>query len=166
MNRLIPHPLTSAATFAGWLVVNATLDPGHVALALVLALTLPPLLGRLVPDARVRRPALALRLFVTFLWDIVAANLQVARRILGSEAAIRPRFVWVPLDIASDHGITALAAMITMTPGTLSAEISADRRALLVHALDVDDEVALVAEIKRRYEQPLMEILPAGEDGK
>ena len=91
-------------------------------------------------------------------------NLQVARRILASESALRPRFVWVPLDIASDHGITALAAMITMTPGTLSAEISADRRALLVHALDVDDEAALVAEIKQRYEQPLMQILPAGEE--
>jgi multicomponent K+:H+ antiporter subunit E len=126
----------------------------------VLALVLPPLLGRLVPDARVRRPGLALRLLATLLWDIVVANLQVARRILGPEAAIRPRFVWVPLDIASDHGIVTLAAMITMTPGTLSAEVSADRRALLVHALDCDDASALVAEIKRRYERPLMEILP------
>ncbi len=160
MSRLIPHPLTSAATFAGWLVVNSTLDPGHVALALLLALALPPLLGQLVPEARVRRPGLALRLFIVFLWDIVVANLQVARRILGPESAIRPRFVWVPLDISSDQGIVALAAMVTMTPGTLSAEISADRRALLVHAFDVDDEAALVAEIKRRYEQPLMEILP------
>lgn len=160
MSRLVPHPLTSVATVAGWLVVNSSLDPGHIALALLLGLALPPLLGRLVPDAAVRRPGLALRLLAMLLWDIVVANLQVARRILGPEAAIRPRFVWVPLDIASDHGIVALAAMVTMTPGTLSAEVSADRRALLVHALDVDDASALVAEIKRRYERPLMEILP------
>lgn len=160
MSRLLPHPLTSAATFAGWLVVNSSIDPGHVALALLLALALPPMLGRLVPEGRLRRPGLALRLLATLLWDIVVANLQVARRILGPESAIRPRFVWVPLDIASDHGIFALAAMITMTPGTLSAEVSADRRGLLVHALDVDDEAALVQEIKRRYEKPLMEILP------
>lgn len=160
VNRLLPHPLTSAATFAGWLVVNSTLDPGHVALALLLAITLPPLLGQLVPEGRVRRPGLALRLLGTLLWDIVVANLQVARRILGPESAIRPRFVWVPLDIASTHGIVTLAAMITMTPGTLSAEISEDRCWLLVHALDVDDDAALVAGIKRRYEQPLMEILP------
>ena len=50
--------------------------------------------------------------------------------------------------------------MITLTPGTLSADLTPDRRWLLVHALDVDDEAALVAQLKRRYERPLAEILP------
>jgi len=161
MKRLLPHPLVSAATLAAWLLLNATLDPGHIVLATVLALCLPQLLADVLPNIRVaRRPGLALRLTGTLLWDIVVANLQVARRILGSESAIHPRFVWLPLDIANPHGIVTLAAMITMTPGTLSADISADRRWLLVHAFDVEDEAAVIDEIKRRYEKPMMELFP------
>ena len=53
-----------------------------------------------------------------------------------------------------------LAGTITMTPGTLSAELSADGRSLLVHGLDVPDPGALVAEIKSRYEARLLEIFP------
>jgi hypothetical protein len=64
----------------------------------------------------------------------------------------------VPLDIADPHAILSLAGIITMTPGTLSAELSPDRRYLLVHAFNVDDEAALIAQIKSRYEAPLKEM--------
>jgi multicomponent K+:H+ antiporter subunit E len=90
--------------------------------------------------------------------DIVTSNIDVARLILGRESAIQPRFVWVPLTITDPHGIVALAGIITMTPGTLSAELAPDRSHLLVHAFNVDDEAALIASIKTRYELPLMEI--------
>jgi multicomponent K+:H+ antiporter subunit E len=83
---------------------------------------------------------------------------EVARRILGPEAALKPRFVWVPLDIQQPWGIATLAGIITLTPGTVSSDLSADRRYLLVHALNEDDPAALVATIKARYERPLMEI--------
>jgi multicomponent K+:H+ antiporter subunit E len=66
--------------------------------------------------------------------------------------------VWVPLDIRDPNGILALAGIITMTPGTLTADLTEDRRFLLVHAFDVDDEAALIAQIKARYEEPLREI--------
>jgi multicomponent K+:H+ antiporter subunit E len=75
--------------------------------------------------------------------------------VLGPEHLVQPRFVWVPLDIRDAHGIVALAGIITMTPGTLSAELADDRRHLLIHAFDVEDEAALVADIKKRYEAPL-----------
>ena len=92
------------------------------------------------------------------LGDIVKSNIVVARQVLGPESRIRPAFVWVPLDIRDPHGIVALAGIITLTPGTLSSELSDDRRHLLVHAFNVDDEQALIAEIKQRYEAPLREI--------
>ena len=56
--------------------------------------------------------------------------------------------------------ITALASLITLTPGTVSAELSDDRRYLLIHALDLQDPEALIDEIKSRYEAPLKEIFP------
>lgn len=157
--KLVPAPLLSATLFVAWLLLNNTVDPAHLVLGAALALVVPHFTERFRPDRpRLRAPLVAARLLATVLWDIVLANLEVARRILGPEAAIAPRFVWVPLAIRDPHGIVLLAGIVTMTPGTLSAELSADRTRLLVHAFNVDDEAALVATIKRRYETPLLEI--------
>jgi multicomponent K+:H+ antiporter subunit E len=101
-----------------------------------------------------------LRLGLRVLWDIVLSNLEVARRVLGPEARLRPGFVWVPLAVRNPYAITTLAAIITLTPGTVSAELSADRRYLLVHALHLEDPEALVRAIKARYEAALLEIFP------
>lgn len=159
MNRLLPAPLLSALLFVVWLLLVHTLDPAHILLAALLAVVVPWFTERLRAESpRIRRPLVIARLAVTVLWDIVLSNIEVARRILGPESAITPRFVWVPLDLGDPHAILALAGIITMTPGTLSADLSPDRRHLLVHAFNVDDEVALVAQIKARYEAPLKEI--------
>jgi multicomponent K+:H+ antiporter subunit E len=168
MSRVFPSPLASALVFVVWLLLNNTLDPAHVVLALLLAVALPWITAPLRPDVpRIRRWDVALRLALVLLRDIAMSNIDVARRILGPEAAIQPRFVWVPLTLRNPHGVLTLAGMITMTPGTISAELSPDRRHLLVHALHVDggDEGAaqLVATIKRRYEQPLIQIFDHGE---
>lgn len=159
MRRLLPSPLLSAALLLVWLLLNDTLAPGQLLLGALLALALPPLTDRLRPErARLRRPLRAARLLVVVLVDIVLANIEVARRILGPESVLRPRFVWLPLDIRDPYGIAALAGIITLTPGTVSSDLSADRRYLLVHAFNCDDPAALVASIKQRYERPLMEI--------
>ena len=84
--------------------------------------------------------------------------LVVARLILGPRAALRPGFVRVPVDLREPYAVFTLACIITLTPGTVSSSISEDRRWLLVHALDVDDEAALIADIRQRYELPLKEI--------
>ncbi len=157
--RWLPAPLISLLLFVVWLMLNQSLSLGHVALAALLAITVPWFSERLRPDRpRLKRPLLIVRFGLLVLWDILKSNVEVARRILGPESAIRPRFVWVPLAIRDPHGIVSLAGVITMTPGTLSAEISEDRRHLLVHAFNVDDEAALIADIKARYEAPLMQI--------
>jgi multicomponent K+:H+ antiporter subunit E len=159
VKRLVPAPLLSATLFVVWLLLANTLDPAHVVLGALLAVVVPWFTERLRPERpRVRRPLVIARLGLTVLWDIVLSNIEVARRILGPEDAIRPAFVWVPLDLSDPHAIVSLAGIITMTPGTLSAELSADRRHLLVHAFNVDDEPALIAQIKARYEAPLKEI--------
>lgn len=157
--KLVPAPLLSLVLFVSWLLLNNTLDPAHLLLATVLAVAIPWFTEPLRPDKpRLRRWSVAGKLALVVLWDIVLSNVEIARRILGPESAIRPRFVWVPLSIRDPHGIVTLAGIITMTPGTLSSDLSEDRRWLLVHAFNVDDEAALVATIKRRYEAPLREI--------
>lgn len=162
MSRWLPHPLMSLVLFVSWLLLAMSVGAGQVLLAAAFALAIPLATRRLAPHpARITRPWTVVKLGLVVLGDIVVANVEVARLILGPEIAIRPRFVWVPLSVRHPNAIAALAGIITMTPGTLSSDLSADRRHLLVHAFNAPDEAAeaaLVAQIKSRYEAPLMEI--------
>ena len=159
-HRLLPSPGLSAALFLAWLMLNGSLAPGHLLLGALLALALPLVTAsRQARPVRVRAWGTAARLLLTVLWDIVVCNIEVARRVLGPEAALQPAFVWVPLDLRSPQGLVLLAGIVTLTPGTVSSGFSDDRRHLLVHALHCPDPAALVAGIKARYEAPLQEIL-------
>jgi multicomponent K+:H+ antiporter subunit E len=91
-------------------------------------------------------------------YDILTANIAVARLILTPNRPVRPAFVIMPLALRTDLAISLLANTICLTPGTVSARLSADQRELLIHALDVDDPQTLVETIRERYETPLREI--------
>ncbi len=161
MSRWLPSWTLSLGILGFWLLLNNSLSPGHVLLGAALGLVIPLAWKRMdaeaCPTGSLRPvPLLALR----FGWDILKSNLTVAAQVLGRESRLHPDFVWVPLDITNLRGISVLASMITLTPGTLSASLTDDRRFLLVHALHVDDADALVAEIKSRYETPLREVFP------
>lgn len=145
-----------------WLLLIGEFSIAHLLLAIVLAVLIPRFTERL----RERRgmpgkPLVMGRLMLVVLRDIVVSNIEVAKLILGPESHIQPGFVWVPLDIRNVYGITALASIITMTPGTLSCDLSPDQRHLLVHCLNLDDPEGTVAQIKASYERPLMEIYPS-----
>jgi multicomponent K+:H+ antiporter subunit E len=159
MNRWLPHPLLSLCLWLVWLLLANSSAPGHVLLGGMLALILPLATGRFWPDrSRVHRPLKLLGYLLMLLWDILLANLVVARLILGPERLLRPAFLRLPLDLDDEFAIVVLAHSLSLTPGTVSADLSADRRTLLVHVLDLDDEAQLIARIKQRYEAPLKEI--------
>jgi multicomponent K+:H+ antiporter subunit E len=161
MNRLLPSPLLSLAVLLLWLLLVADFSPGQVALGAVLALLLPWLAALLEPErAHFGRYATLLRLACRVLWDMLLSNIEVARRILGPERALTPGFIWIPLELTNIHGITALASIITLTPGTVSAELTGDHRHLLVHCFNLKDADEQVATIKARYESLLKEIFP------
>jgi multicomponent K+:H+ antiporter subunit E len=163
LHRLLPHPWLALWLWLAWLLLNQTLAPAHLLLGAALAFSLSRL-GQVPQPARtaaggaLRRPRVAARLAWRVLRDIVVANLQVAMRIIGPGDALAPRFVWVPLDLKRPRAIGLLAGIVTMTPGTVSADLSDDHAWLLVHGLDVADPEALVAEIKERYETPIREL--------
>lgn len=159
IRRILPHPLLSAILLFSWLLMANDFSRGHWLLGAFLGLGL-PLLCRdlLLSTPRIRRPGLLLRFIARVLVDILIANLQVAKLVLGPKSRLQPGFVEIPLELGDDLAITILASVITLTPGTVSADLSADRRRLLVHALDVPDPQALAADIKARYEAPLKEV--------
>lgn len=160
MKRLVPHPLISIALAGAWLALGGSASAAQALSAIVLAVAIPHVARVVSPPVpcRVRRPATILRLALTVLRDIVSSNVEVARRVLGPESAIRPATLRVPLVLTDTQAIATLAGIVTMTPGTLSAEVDDDRGHLVVHAFHVDDADALVASIKSRYEAPLKEI--------
>lgn len=159
MRKWLPHPLLTPTLAAIWLLLNNSVAPGQIALGLLLGWAIPRFTLAFWPErVRIRAP-LALLCFVgVFLREVIVANLSVARLILAGPRVLRPAFVVVPLDLGEDLAISLLVNTICLTPGTVSARLSADRRRLLVHALDCGDADALVASIKTRFETPLKEI--------
>ena len=159
MRILFPMPWQSIVLFTVWLLLNESIAPGHLVLAAFLAIGIPQLLrGTQDHPFRIQKPMLAVMYALKVLGDIVSANFEVAVQVLGPSRRLQPGFLAIPLDITGDFPITLLASTISLTPGTVSAEVSSDQKWLYVHALHLVDETASIREIKKRYEQPLKEI--------
>lgn len=158
-SRWLPHPLLTLFLAGVWLLLVNAPSLGHLLLGLLLGWAIPLLCRDFLLDVpRVRRPIRLCRYVLMVLYDIVQANLNVARLVLGSTDKLRPAFVEVPMDIEDEFVLSVLACIISLTPGTVSSGLSADHKTLLLHGLDIVDDAALIAEVKARYEAPLMEI--------
>jgi multicomponent K+:H+ antiporter subunit E len=157
--RLFPMPVHSLLLFIVWLLLNNTVAPGHLVLAMFLAITIPLLTsGMQDPQPRLRKPLVMVRYVLRVIGDIIVANFEVALLVIGSSKKLNPAFVAIPIEIKHDLPITLLASTVSLTPGTVSAEISEDKAWLYVHVLHLINKDELIASIKQRYERPLMEI--------
>lgn len=157
--KWLPHSALSLFMWLLWLLMVNDISPGHMVLGAILAWLIPYLTQGFWPESTVlNKPWVALRFVCVVLWDIIIANGVLAVRILGPEKKLQPAFMIFPLDIEQDLAITILASTISLTPGTVSADLSTDRRTLLIHVLHVDDIDSSIADMKQRYEAPLKEI--------
>jgi multicomponent K+:H+ antiporter subunit E len=159
-NRIgLPQPLLSATLLALWLLLNGSLAPGQWLLGALFAWLLPLALRRLQPPTvPLQRPLLLVPFLLRVTLDIVAANLRMIALIARPHRQLQPALIEMPLELRGELAIGLLAATISLTPGTIAADLSADRRTLLIHALHAPDQQALIAQIKRQYERPLREI--------
>ncbi len=83
-----------------------------------------------------------------YIWELVKSNVRVATEVLSPRHGMKPGIIGLPLDARSDAAITLFANLVTFTPGTLSLDVSDDRRMLYIHAMYLDDGDSLVAELK------------------
>jgi|SRR5690554_5633304 len=159
MNRVLPAPFLSLFLLLFWLLLQNSVTPGLVVLGAVFAILIPLYTsrGRDFP-AKIHKPFKVIEYFLLLLADIIISNLNIAAIILMPSRRIQPALIEYPLDIVGEVPITVLASTISLTPGTITAEIRRDGRALLIHALNVDDHEQLIANIKQRYEMRLKEI--------
>lgn len=160
IRRILPHPLLSLAVALVWMLLVNRLAWGSAVFALVLGLVIPAATAPYWPGRpRIGSPLRIAVYALIVLWDILKANVAVARIVLFMPGrALRPCWLTVPLDLTSPEAITVLASTITLTPGTVSCDLSEDGRALLVHCLHAPDPASVLDEIKTRYEARLKEI--------
>ena len=160
MKRLFPHPLLSLLLFVTWMLLVNQIKLGSMVLALILAIAIPLLTAPYWPNRPVIRniPAFAAYLLLV-MWDIIVANIQVAKIILFyRNDQIKSAWIPVPIELRTPEAITMLAGTITMTPGTVTADMSSCGRVLLIHSLHAPDPDAIRDDIKSRYEARLKRI--------
>ena len=159
-NWLFPHPFLTVLLAVVWILLQGSLSAGMAVFGVILGIIIPRITANWWPD----RPqgfklGRMIAYMVLVIWDILVANVQVAWIILTRRnSKLRPAWVLIPLDLRSPEAITVLAGTITLTPGTVSADLSDNGHSLLVHALDAPDPDAVRDEIKQRYEARLKEI--------
>jgi len=161
MNRrfYFPDPFNFILLFVVWLLLTHQFNFGNILLAAILAWFIPLGVSRVRTAATpVKKPHRIAAFLGLLLGDIVVSNIVVARQVLGAPERLQPGFIAIPLDLKEALPITILASTISLTPGTVSIEITEDRKTLYVHALHVECETKLVDRIKYRYEKPLKEI--------
>lgn len=159
MHRLFPHPILTLNLALVWMLLSNELSAASLIMGLLLGWLIPLFSVRFWPEPVViSHPLTLLRFIATVLYDILLANFIVAALIVRGPRGLSPAFVRVPLDLKSELAISLLSNTICLTPGTVSAELAADQRSLLVHSLSTDDPQALVDTIKQRYEAPLKQV--------
>jgi multicomponent Na+:H+ antiporter subunit E len=94
-----------------------------------------------------------------FIWQVIIANLLVAFDVVTPHNYMTPGIVRVPLDAKGDFEITLLANFVSLTPGTLSLDVSTDKKVLYVHSMYIDSPESFIKNIKNGFERRLLEIL-------
>lgn len=159
MKRLLPHPILSLMLLLIWLLLVNALSFGQILLGLFIGWAVPLYTARFWPEeVQIRRPAVLLRFVGRVLYDILVANISVARLILGNSERLEPAFIEMPLELRTNAAISLLANTVSLTPGTVSAFLSADRSTLIIHSLHTTDTKSVLEEIRTRYETPLKEV--------
>lgn len=160
LHWLFPHPLLTLLLAVVWILLQNQITAGMAVFGLILGIIIPRATAVWWPDSpRGFRMGKMITYSLLVMWDILVANVQVAWIVLTrSNASLRPAWVVVPLDLKKPEAISVLAGTITLTPGTVSADLSDNGHSLLVHALDAPDPDAIRDEIKDRYERRLKEI--------
>jgi multicomponent Na+:H+ antiporter subunit E len=143
-----------------WAAVTGEFSPGNLLFGFFLGFIILSFTKRIVGVSGYGRKALqVLGLIVFFIWELIKANLRVAYDVLTPGLQIRPGVIAIPLDVETDTEITVLANLITLTPGTLSLDVSSDRKVLYIHEMYIDNPDAVRRRIKEGFERRVIEVL-------
>ena len=157
---LIPHPFLTLLLACVWTILQNEVSAGMVVFGILLGVIIPWGTSIWWPDTP---KGFHLGKMITYscmvVWDIIVANIQVAWIVLSvPNSKLKPAWIVIPLELHQPEAITILAGTITLTPGTVSADLSDGGHSLLVHVLHTNDPDAVAEEIMTRYQRRLKEI--------
>lgn len=158
--KLFPHPYLTLLLIVTWMMLVNQFTLGSLIFSVILGTVIPLVTAPYWPERPIlRNPVAIIGYVLIVLYDILKSNFIVAGIVLFTpRSKLQSAWVTVPLDLYTPEAITVLAGTITMTPGTLTADMSGDGRALLVHCLHAPDPDAIRDDIKTRYEARLKRI--------
>lgn len=158
MKKLFPSTLHSLVLFIAWAWLNESLAPGVLLIGAILAVAIPLVTERLQEDRpRIKRPLKMIKYLGLLIVDILKSNIAVVPMFLGPRSRLNSQFVAIPLTLEHPIPISILASSITLTPATVSVEVSEDKTLLYVHVLNLKDSQSLIDNINSRYQSLLSE---------
>lgn len=142
-----------------WMMITGDFQQGNLLLGYFVGLLILFFIGPVIGAADYARRVVALiRLALYFLTDVINSNLRMARDVLWPRLDVRPGVIAVPIEANSDIEIVMLANFITLTPGSLSLDVSDDRNTLYLHVMDLSDPAGLERKVKNGYERRILAV--------
>jgi multicomponent Na+:H+ antiporter subunit E len=145
---------------AVWLAITGSFSPGDFALGFGLGFLVLIFAGPMIGSANYAPRVLCTgELIGFFLWDLFLSNLSVASDVIRPRLRLQPGVIAIPLDAKTDTEIVLLANLITLTPGSLSLDVSADRQVLYLHVMHFEDPEAVREKVKNGFERRILAAL-------
>ena len=143
-----------------WATLLGEITPGNLLVGYILGYAVLALLekGGVLPSTFQTKVGRVLSLAAFFAWELVVANVRVAADVLKPTTSIQPAVVAIPLDITSDAEILLLSALINITPGSVTIDLSEDRSTLYVHVMHITSADQSRREIKDGFERSVKRV--------
>jgi multicomponent Na+:H+ antiporter subunit E len=142
-----------------WMFFQNTWDGGTFIIGYLVGLGLIFVLRRFLPRELYFRKVIAVtKLIILFIKELILSSMFVAKELLRPKLNIRPGIIAVPTKLKTDWELTIFACLITLTPGTLTLEISPEGDVLYIHSMDIHDTEKVVMQIKNTFEKAIMEV--------
>jgi multicomponent Na+:H+ antiporter subunit E len=109
-------------------------------------------------DFYFRRVWAAIKLAAIFSWELIVANIDIAKMVLHPKMEMKPGIVKVPTTLKTEGELTLLAMIISLTPGTLIMDFSPDNRFFYIHSVHMEDKEDVIAKIRDVFEKAIMEV--------
>jgi multicomponent Na+:H+ antiporter subunit E len=138
-----------------WAALQGEITLGNLVAGYVVSYAILAMLARggAMPSTLASRTVRAFRLAAFFAWELLHANLRVASDVLRGRSRIEPAVVGIPLDVTGDGEILLLSMLINITPGSVTIDLSDDRRTLFVHVMHMRSADETRREIKDGFER-------------
>ncbi|QOY36227.1 Na+/H+ antiporter subunit E [Anaerobacillus isosaccharinicus] len=142
-----------------WMLLRNDFSPIEFFIGYVIGIALLYVLRRFLHfDFYFRRVIAIVKLILLFLWELILANIDVAKIVLSPKLNVEPGIIAVPTVLKTEWEVTLLASLISLTPGTLSMYFSEDGKTIYVHSIHVPDKEAMIKQIHETFERAIMEV--------